>query len=127
MLITSVKRDRRASRQERKKQNNKIKKKTQHTHTHRQWHLGQAQGKQAVQRQAGSEHPASHKAAFSYRKKNNKKQKGFTERARKKVGAFGDLLEQHFAACRGIKGGHIASPWRTGDCPSVSPLSNREF
>lgn len=33
MLITSVKRDRRASRQERKKQNNKIKKK-HNTHTH---------------------------------------------------------------------------------------------
>lgn len=76
MLITSVKRDRWASRQERKKQNNKIKKKhNTHTQRDRQWHLGQAQGKQAVQRQAGSEHPASHKAAFSYRKKKTIKSK----------------------------------------------------
>lgn len=127
MLITSVKRDRRASRQERKKQNNKIKKKhNTHTHTDNGILDRPRASKLFKDRLAVSTLPAT-KLHFHTGKKNNKKQKGFTERARKKVGAFGDLLEQHFAACRGIKGGHIASPWRTGDCPSVSPLSNREF
>lgn len=35
-------------------------------------------------------------------------------------GASGDLLEQHSAACGGMKGGHIASPRRTGDPPYPS-------
>lgn len=71
-------------------------------------------------RQGGSERSASHKAAFSCRKKNNKKRKGFTEKGKKMRGTSGDLLEQHSAACGGMKGGHIASPWRIGDPPYPS-------
>lgn len=36
------------------------------------------------------------------------------EKREKILDGFGDFLEQHFAACRGMKGGNIASPLRIG-------------
>ena len=73
-LITSVKRGRQAGRQEKKKKKKKDERR-----------LGQAQGTQAVQRQADSQRSASHKAAFSCKGgKHNKKWEGFTENKKEK-------------------------------------------
>lgn len=77
--------------------------------------LGQAQGTQAVQRQAGSERSATklHFHAGQVKRIRRKREK-------KMRGTSGDLLERHSAACGGMRGGHIASPWRTKDPPYLS-------
>lgn len=103
-VLESAVRQQPAHHEYKKRQTSKLRKKKKSQHR-----LGQAQGTQAVQRQAGSEHSASHKDAFSCRtggKNIKKEEKGFSKRR----GASGDLLERHRAACGGMKCSHIAPP-----------------
>lgn len=59
-------------------------------------------------------------------KKNNKEWKGIHRKRKNMSCASVDLFGQESACCRGIKGGHIASPRRAGDPPFPSLWSSKQ-
>lgn len=70
--------------------------------------IGQAQGAQAVQRQTGLEHSASHKTAFlPWIKKKGKKD---SQDSKSRKGTSENLLAHHSVTCGDMKGTQKVSP-----------------
>lgn len=88
--------------------------------------MGQAQGTQAVQRQAELEHSASHKAVFLPRmrkKKTKTKCRKDSQERKSRKGTSGNLLAQHSVTCGDVKGIQTVSPEAVDPPhPSLSPF-----